>query len=110
MPCKRSHRWATWRICTLRWRGIARAAWPAAALGAAARLRRTDLPLVLRVPAGAREQRHDLGGPAADQLADAMFFLLGPQSAYITGVDLAVDGGLTSGGIFWPVGRAMGAL
>ena len=46
----------------------------------------------------------------ADQLADAMFFLLGPQSAYITGVDLAVDGGLTSGGIFWPVGRAMGAL
>jgi NAD(P)-dependent dehydrogenase (short-subunit alcohol dehydrogenase family) len=46
----------------------------------------------------------------ADQLADAMFFLLGPQSAYITGIDLAVDGGLTSGGIFWPVGRAMGAL
>lgn len=46
----------------------------------------------------------------ADQLADTMFFLLGPQSAYITGVDLAVDGGLTSGGIFWPVGRAMGAL
>jgi 3alpha(or 20beta)-hydroxysteroid dehydrogenase len=47
---------------------------------------------------------------SADQLADAMFFLLGPQSAYITGVDLAVDGGLTSGGIFWPVGRAVGAL
>ena len=47
---------------------------------------------------------------SADQLADAMFFLLGPQSAYITGVDLAVDGGLTSGGIFWPVGKAVGVL
>lgn len=47
---------------------------------------------------------------SADQLADAMFFLLGPQSAYITGIDLAVDGGLTSGGIFWPVGKAVGVL
>jgi hypothetical protein len=46
----------------------------------------------------------------ADQLADAMFFLLGPQSAYITGVDLAVDGGLTSGGIFSASGKSHGCF
>jgi 3alpha(or 20beta)-hydroxysteroid dehydrogenase len=46
----------------------------------------------------------------ADQVADAMFFLLGPQASYITGIDLPVDGGITSGGIFWPVGRAVGAI
>ena len=45
-----------------------------------------------------------------DQIADVMFFLLGPQSSYITGADLAVDGGVTSGGIFWPIGKAVGAI
>jgi hypothetical protein len=39
-----------------------------------------------------------------------MFFLLGPQAAYITGADLAVDGGITGGGIYWPVGRSLGVL
>ena len=47
---------------------------------------------------------------SADQIAHVMFFLLGPQASYVTGADIAVDGGLTSGGIFWPVGRAIGAL
>ena len=47
---------------------------------------------------------------SADQIAQVMFFLLGPQASYVTGADIAVDGGLTSGGIFWPVGRAIGAL
>jgi NAD(P)-dependent dehydrogenase (short-subunit alcohol dehydrogenase family) len=46
----------------------------------------------------------------AQQLADVMFFLLGPQAAYITGADLAVDGGITGGGIYWPVGRSLGVL
>ena len=44
------------------------------------------------------------------QIADVVFFLLGPQASYITGADLAVDGGVTGGGIYWPVGRAVGAL
>ena len=47
---------------------------------------------------------------APDQIADVVFFLLGPQASYITGADLAVDGGVTGGGIYWPVGRAVGAL
>lgn len=46
----------------------------------------------------------------AEQLADVMFFLLGPQAAYITGADLAVDGGVTGAGIFWPVGRTLGVV
>lgn len=46
----------------------------------------------------------------ADQLAEVIFFLLGSQAAYITGADLAVDGGLSGGGIFWPVGRSLGVL
>ena len=45
-----------------------------------------------------------------DQIADVLLFLLGPHSSYITGADIAVDGGVTSGGIYWPVGRAVGAL
>jgi NAD(P)-dependent dehydrogenase (short-subunit alcohol dehydrogenase family) len=45
-----------------------------------------------------------------EQIADVVFFLLGPQAAYVTGSDIAVDGGVTGGGIYWPVGRAVGAL
>lgn len=45
-----------------------------------------------------------------EQVADVMFFLLGPKAAYITGADIAVDGGVSGGGIFWPVGRAVGAI
>lgn len=47
---------------------------------------------------------------SADQIAQVMFFLLGPQAGYVTGADIAVDGGVTGGGTFWPVGRAIGAL
>jgi len=47
---------------------------------------------------------------SANQIAEVMFFLLGPQASYVTGADIAVDGGVTSGGTFWPVGRAIGAL
>jgi 3alpha(or 20beta)-hydroxysteroid dehydrogenase len=45
-----------------------------------------------------------------EQIADVMLFLLGPKSSYVTGADIAVDGGVTGGGTFWPVGRAVGAL
>ena len=47
---------------------------------------------------------------APEQIADVVMFLLGPQSSYVTGTDIAADGGVTGGGIFWPVGRAVGAL
>jgi hypothetical protein len=47
---------------------------------------------------------------APSQIADVVMFLLSPASAYVTGADLAVDGGVTGGGIYWPVGRATGAL
>jgi 3alpha(or 20beta)-hydroxysteroid dehydrogenase len=47
---------------------------------------------------------------APEQIAEVMFFLLGPHASYVTGADIAVDGGVTGGGIFWPVGRAVGAL
>lgn len=42
------------------------------------------------------------------QIADVVMFLLGPQASYVTGADLAVDGGVTGGGTYWQVGRAMG--
>jgi 3alpha(or 20beta)-hydroxysteroid dehydrogenase len=45
-----------------------------------------------------------------EQIADVVFFLLGPQAAYVTGADIAVDGGVSGGGLYWPVGRAIGAL
>jgi len=45
-----------------------------------------------------------------EQIADVMFFLLGPKAAYVTGADIAVDGGVSGAGTFWPVGQAVGAL
>lgn len=45
-----------------------------------------------------------------EQIAEVMFFLLGPKSAYVTGADIAVDGGVSGCGTFWPVGQAVGAL
>ncbi|NBS74796.1 MAG: SDR family oxidoreductase [Betaproteobacteria bacterium] len=45
-----------------------------------------------------------------EQIAQVMFFLLSQQANYITGADIPVDGGVTGGGIFWPVGREIGAL
>lgn len=47
---------------------------------------------------------------APEQIAEVVAFLLGPQSSYVTGADIAVDGGVTGGGIYWPVGLATGAL
>ena len=47
---------------------------------------------------------------APEQIAEVVAFLLGPRSSYVTGADIAVDGGVTGGGIYWPVGLATGAL
>jgi NAD(P)-dependent dehydrogenase (short-subunit alcohol dehydrogenase family) len=41
------------------------------------------------------------------QVADVVFFLLGAQASYITGADIAVDGGVSGGGLYWQVGRAI---
>ena len=47
---------------------------------------------------------------APEQVAQVICFLLGPQASYVTGADFAVDGGVSGGGLYWPVGRAVGAL
>lgn len=43
-------------------------------------------------------------------IAQVIFFLLSPAAAYITGADIAADGGVTGAGLYWPVGQAVGAL
>ena len=47
---------------------------------------------------------------SADQIAEVLLFLLGPTSSYVTGADIAVDGGVTSGGTYWPIGRSLGVV
>lgn len=49
-------------------------------------------------------------GAAPDEIAAAVMFLLGPESSFITGADLPVDGGMTGGGIYWRIGKATGNL
>ncbi len=43
-------------------------------------------------------------------IAQVLFFLLSPAATYITGADIAVDGGVTGAGLYWPVGQAVGAV
>ena len=62
----------------------------------------TDTPMtagMLKLPASreAASRQYPLGGvQSADQVADAMAWLLGPGSARLTGQVLAVDGGFTT--------------
>jgi NAD(P)-dependent dehydrogenase (short-subunit alcohol dehydrogenase family) len=51
-------------------------------------------------PAGARaddERDHPLGIGLPEDVAGSILFLAGPESGYITGHALAVDGGYTAG-------------
>lgn len=49
-------------------------------------------------------------GADPEEVADLVMFLLGPQSGYITGADIPVDGGMVAGGIYSRVGRSAGSL
>jgi 3alpha(or 20beta)-hydroxysteroid dehydrogenase len=49
-------------------------------------------------------------GADMDEVVDAVMFLLGPDSKYITGTDMAVDGGMLAGSLYARVGRAAGSL
>lgn len=49
-------------------------------------------------------------GADPDEVADLVMFLMGPQSGYITGTDIPVDGGMVAGGIYSRVGRSAGSL
>jgi NAD(P)-dependent dehydrogenase (short-subunit alcohol dehydrogenase family) len=49
-------------------------------------------------------------GASPDELADAALFLLGPHSSFITGADLAVDGGMIGAGIYTYVGQRSGTI
>ncbi|WAH96239.1 SDR family NAD(P)-dependent oxidoreductase [Arthrobacter sp. MMS18-M83] len=49
-------------------------------------------------------------GAHPEEVADLVMFLLGPQSSYITGTDIPVDGGMVAGGIYSRVGRAAGSI
>jgi len=47
---------------------------------------------------------------AAEQIAEVVLFLLGPQASYITAADIAVDGGITGAGLYGQVAQAVGAI
>ncbi|MGO4736448.1 SDR family NAD(P)-dependent oxidoreductase [Bosea sp. 2KB_26] len=49
-------------------------------------------------------------GADPDEIAGAVMFLLGPDSRFITGTDLAVDGGMIGAGIYTKIGRDVGTV
>lgn len=49
-------------------------------------------------------------GATPDEVAATVMFLLGPDSSFITGVDLAVDGGVLAGGLMMNAGVQAGLL
>lgn len=59
---------------------------------------------------GNREMTPLRRGASPYELADAALFLLGPHSSFITGTDLAVDGGMIGAGIYTYVGQRSGTI
>ena len=49
-------------------------------------------------------------GADPDEIAGAVMFLLGPDSRFITGADIAVDGGMIGAGIYTKIGRIVGSV
>lgn len=49
-------------------------------------------------------------GAKPEEIASAVMFLLGPESRFITGSDLVVDGGMFGAGIYTRIGRDVGLL
>lgn len=49
-------------------------------------------------------------GGSADEVAGVVLFLLGPDSTFMTGTDVAVDGGMIGGGMYCQMGRAVGLV
>lgn len=49
-------------------------------------------------------------GGEPDEVAGVVIFLLGPDSAFMTGTDVTVDGGMTGGGMYCQMGRAVGLV
>ena len=49
-------------------------------------------------------------GAQPEEIAAAVLFLLGPDSSFVTGTELVVDGGMIGGGIYTRIGRDIGLL
>lgn len=49
-------------------------------------------------------------GADPDEVAGTVIFLLGPDSRFMTGSDLVVDGGMIGGGIYSYIGRSVGTV
>ena len=47
-------------------------------------------------------------GAQPEEIAAVMLFLLGPDSSFVTGTELVVDGGMIGGGIYTRTGRDIG--
>lgn len=81
-----------------------------------------DTPMAFTVPPGSTPEQVEgwyagnkeltplARGAKPEEIAQAVLYLLGPAASFITGADLAVDGGMTGAGIYSRVGRRSGVI